>query len=149
MTRLITQIDRSKRVICDASEAVDNDELEVFEDSTGRLTFVRHVYDGDSANVVSSEVIVIGGDDPVQFPITRVDRSGVTLHQGKRGHPPIRSSSDIDLEAIELLWRDACDRDVLIGRDVSGRLHALCIGGAEPEFPCVCRDAGTILYLGN
>lgn len=150
MTGLVTPIYDSLRKIHDHGDILPADECRVFKDSSGLATFVRHVYDGDSDKILYSEVILIGGssEDVAQFPLMEVGGCGVTFHQPLNPIGEMSSIDDISDEACGRLWRDRRDKDVLVGRTLSGALRAISVGGSEVEFPCLCRGTGTVLNLG-
>lgn len=148
MSRLITQIDDAPRKIHGVGDIVPLDEDRVFKDSTLRLTFVRHTYDGDEDKIRYSDVIVIGGNSPALFPLTEVPRYAVTLHQGDEALPNMASDGDANVDTAERIWRDARDKSVLVGRTLSGSFRAVSVGGSEVVFPCACRGTGATLYLG-
>lgn len=150
MTGLITQIDESIRKIYSLGDILPTDEGRVFKDSQGLAAFVRHVYDGDTDVIIYSVVVLVGAPlgDVAEFPLIEVGGAGVTFHQPADPIADLKSVDDLTDESTGRLWRDRRDRDVLVGRTLSGTLRAVTVGGSDVEFPCVCRNAGTVLNLG-
>lgn len=147
--RLATTIEFAFRKLYSPADVVAFDESLAFQDAIGRLTFVRHDYAGETNEIVASHFVAIGGDTPPEFPLTEVPRHAVTLHQAAVALPPVANSADIGSNAGERLWRDRRGCTVLIGRTCDGALRPVTDGGSEPEYPLICREAGTVLVLSE
>lgn len=147
--RLATTIECAFRKLYSPADVVASDECLAFQDASGRATFVRHNYVGETNEIAASYFVVFGGDTPPEFPLTEVPRHAVTLHQAAAALPPVANSADIGPDSGERLWRDRRGCTVLIGRTCDGTLRAVTVGGSAPEFPLSCREAGTVLVLSE